>query len=417
MKIAALALSLGLSVAPATAQTPSAKLPFASRLEQARTTLQVDAMGLHGSGAAVLSDAIASARYVLIGEDHLSREIPKFTTGVCRLMAPGGLDAFAVEIGPEAARVVNDNLRRGDRLPRLASFIRAHPDAFAFQNGRDESDMAAECARVAGPELRIWGLDQEFAGASGHLLEEMLAARPGPQARAAIEALMDLDRAATAKAVATAATSDLFLYTVTDGQLADAANAIKRDGNARTSSLFEALMETRAIYLGQNTDSFASNGRRARLMKRTLVGYLNSRPSPARVLFKFGDFHMGKGINELGQRDLGNFVAERAEGENAGSLHIAVYGAGGVHALYGGVGRQARNEPFVMTGDADYAWLKDAIPQTNHGATADWTVVDLRSLRNRMPADMSAAWRDAVRRYDLLVLAPELTPSTLIGTR
>jgi hypothetical protein len=79
-----------------------------------------------------LAEAIAGSRYVLIGEDHLPREISQFTTGVCRLMAPGALDGLAVEIGPEAARIVNDDLRRDDRSTRLATFLRGHPDAFAF---------------------------------------------------------------------------------------------------------------------------------------------------------------------------------------------------------------------------------------------------------------------------------------------
>ncbi len=386
-------------------------------MEQARTTLQVDATGLHGPGAAILSDAIAHARYVLIGEDHLSREIPQFTVGVCRLMAPGGLDALAVEIGPEAARVVNDNLRRNDRIARLSSFMRAHPDAFAFQNGRDESDMAAECARLAGPKFQIWGLDQEFLGAPGHLFEQMLAAHPGPMARAAIESLAVAERSATMKAAASGSPGDLFIFTADDRKLDDAGLAVRRDGGERVVALFTALRETRAIYLGQNTDSDASNRRRALLMKRTLVRYLDTRPRPARILFKFGDVHMAKGDNGLRQRDLGNFVAERADGEGAASLHIAVYGAGGIHALYGGVGRQVRHEPFVMTDDPDYVWLKDALPPNGKSRPGDWTLIDLRSLRSRPTAGMSAGWRDVVRRYDLIVVASELTPSSLIGTQ
>lgn len=349
----------------------------------------MDATGLHGTGSEVLAEAIASSRYVLIGEDHLSREIPQFTAGVCGLMAQGGLDAFAVEIGPEAARVVTENLHKQDRISRVATFMQTHPDAFAFQNGRDESDMAAECARPAGPQFQIWGLDQEFFGASGHLLEQMLIAHPGPTARAAIEKLAIADSTATEKALALGSVGDLFVYQVTDRELDDAGRAIKRDGGSRVGSLFDALTATRAIYLGQNNDGFASNGRRARLMKRTLVGYLDAHRRPSRVLFKFGDAHMAKGINGLGQRDVGNFVAERAEGEGVASLHVAVYGAKGVHALYGGVGRQVRLEQFVMTDEAEYAWLKDVLPPGPRGTARGWTVVDLRLLRSKMPSDLA----------------------------
>lgn len=399
----------------AAAQTPTKKLPFSARLEQARSVLQVDAGGLHGAGAVVIADAVTKARYVLIGEDHLSREIPLFATSICRLMAPGGLRAFAVETGPEAARIVNQNLRRPDRIERIGAFMQAHPDAMAFQNGRDESDMAAQCAGFAGPRFEVWGLDQEFFGAQGFLLEQMLAARPGPAARVAIERLAVLDRAATAAAVASGSVGELLIFKVTDEQMADAAAAVKRDGGKRVTELFDSLAQTRAIYLGQNTDGYASNGQRARLMKRTLMERFGTSPEPARVLFKFGDVHAAKGVNALDQRDLGNFVAERAEGEGATSLHIAVYGAKGVHALYAGVGRQVRTEPFAMTDDADYAWLKDALSlRDKAGASAQWMLVDLRTLRARPLADLPPAWRKKIYEYDMLVVAPELTPSTLI---
>jgi hypothetical protein len=148
-KLIAAGLLVCASVASAApAQKPAKELPFGTRLEQTSSVLQVDADGLHGAGAAVIADAVTKARYVLIGEDHLSREIPLFATSICRLMAPGGLHAFAVEVGPEATRVVNRNLRRPDRVERIGAFMQAHPDAMAFQNGRDESDMAGTCRRV-----------------------------------------------------------------------------------------------------------------------------------------------------------------------------------------------------------------------------------------------------------------------------
>jgi hypothetical protein len=406
------------STATATAQTNSTTSSFLKRLEQSRSTLQVDAMGLHGPGAAVIGEAVKGARYVLIGEDHLSKEIPQFTIGTCRLMASEGLDALAVEIGPEAAHVVNQNLRQSDRVSQMSRFMHAHPDAFAFQNGKDESDMAAQCAVLAGKRFQVWGLDQEFFGASGYLLEEMIASHPGPLARQAIEKLESLDRTATAEALESGSPSKLLVFKISDKEIAKAAAGIGKDGSDETKSLFGALEETRAIYLGQYTDGFASNRQRALLMKRTLVHYLDERPTTSRVLFKFGDVHMAKGFNDLGQRDVGNFVAERADGEGATSLHMAVYGAKGIHALYNGVGRQVRQEPFVLEKDADYAFIKDALTIRDQArAGNEWEVIDLRLLRTHLPSQTSRAWRQMIERYDLLVIAPYLTPSTLMGAR
>lgn len=396
----------------------STKALFVERLASVEQPLQVSQAALSGRGAVVLKDAIEQSRYVLLGEDHLSREIPRFTTAVCRMMAPQGLRALAVEIGPEAARVVDSNLRRSDRIERLSRYVQANPDAMAFQNGRDESDMAAACAKLAGNNFSVWGLDQEFFGAAGSLLEAMLAAKPGPVATAAINKLKTQERIATATALASGSPGKLMIYAMTDAEVAQARTAIAHDGGPRVRELFDALAETRAIFLASATGEGDPNGRRARLMKRTLAGYFATTPpgSGARVLFKFGDNHMGKGFNGLGQRDLGNFVAERAEGEGATSLHMIVVGAKGIHALYNGVGRQVRQETFVMSDDKDYAWISDVLAARSKSLTAnDWLVIDLRSLRDGPTSDMTTQWRELIRRYDIVVLAPELTPSNLVG--
>ena len=416
---ASIIMSLILCAHAANAAPQASQPTFMERLTSAEQPLQVTGIALSGPGEAVLSSAVNKARYVLIGEDHLSREIPRFTTALCQMMAPQGLQALAVEIGPEAARIVNDNLRRPDRIDRLSRYMAAHPDAIAFQNGRDESDMAAACAESAGPAFSVWGLDQEFFGAAGSLFEAMIAAKPGPIAKAAIERLMAQDRVDTAAALVSGSPNQLLIYSMTDAQVAQSRAAIVQDGGPRVRQLFDGLAETRAIFLASATGEGDPNGQRARLMKRTLAGYFAAKPTnTGRILFKFGDNHMGKGFSALGQRDLGNFVAERAEGEGTASLHMVVLGGRGVHAFYNGVGRQARQEPFVMSDDKDYAWAGDVLASRPKSASAeDWLVVDLRELRDGPSGDMTVQWRELIRRYDIVVMAPGLTPSMLVGTR
>ncbi|WBO22905.1 hypothetical protein [Sphingomonas abietis] len=69
-----------------------------------------------------------------------------------------------------------------------------------------------------------------------------------------------------------------------------------------------------------------------------------------------------------------------------------------------------------MSDDKDYAWVADVLAARPKAVSAgDWLVVDLRSLRSGPASDMTAQWRELIRRYDIAVLAPELTPSSLIG--
>ena len=411
--VAALALA-SLCAASAHAETV-APLTFAKRLAQAGSPLTVQPEGFSGPGAAILSDAIAGSRYVLIGESHFSREIPAFTTNVCRLMAPGGLTAMAVEIGPEAAGVVNALLRAPNREQQISDFMSSHPDAMAFLSGRDEGQTAADCAGVAGPDFKLWGLDQEFLGASGYLFEQMLAAGPGPLARVQIEALAEQERTAMRAALISGSPGDLFLLKATDAALDQAGKAIDRDGGDRARALFAALRETRAIYQASQSRSGDPNGRRARLMKRTLSTHFAEAPQ-ARLLMKFGAYHLYKGYNPLGQRDLGNFVAERADGEGVKSLNVIVTGARGVQAGYNGVGRQVAAHDFDATTGKDSDWSKDVMLARPSGTPpGDWFLVDLRRLRGADLEALTPEWRALIRGYDLAVVAPELSASTVLG--
>ncbi|MBI1683902.1 TraB/GumN family protein [Caulobacter hibisci] len=407
--------TLGAFATSAVAQeaTPS---PFPSRLAQAIAPLDVNPDGLSGAGALVLSEAVAASRYVLIGETHHTREIPALTTQICRLMAPSGLTAMAIETGPEAARVVDSAMRSEDREARIADFVRTHPDGIAFFNGRDEVRMAGDCAATAGPKFKLWGLDQEFLGSSGPLLQEMLASRPGPLARAALTGLAAQDREATAAALASGSPFDLFLLSAKQDDLDQAAAAVARDGGARVRYLFGLLTETRAIYQASQSGQGDANGRRARLMKRTFAAHLAENPG-ARVLLKFGANHAYKSLNPLNQRDLGAYVAERAEGEGVSALHIIVLGARGSVAVYGGVGRPAVVRSFDRVDDKGSDWRKDAtLAKAADAAPGSWMLVDLRMLRTKsLLASAPAEWRDLALGYDIAILAPTFTASSVLG--
>lgn len=408
---ALLLAGLGVFATSAVAEEPA----FQARLTKATAPLDVGPTGFSGAGAATLTEAVAASRYVLIGESHMTQEIPAFTTQICRLMAPSGLTAMAIEAGPEAARVVDSVMRSADRETQIDAFMRRHPDGMAFYNLRDEVQMTGDCAAAAGPDFALWGLDQEFLGSSGHLLEEMLAAHPGPKARAALTGLAAQEQEATAAAIASGSPMDLFLLSAPQEALDQAAVAVAQDGGARVQHLFGLLTETRAIYQASQSRQGDPNGRRARLMKRTLAAHLADNPG-ARVLMKFGAWHFYKSLNPLDQRDLGAYVAERAEGEGATALHIIVLGASGAEAGYGGVGRPAVVRTFNIMDREGPDWRKDVtLARTPDVSPGSWMLVDLRKLRAEGLASAPSEWRQLALGYDLAILAPTFAASSVLG--
>ena len=387
-------------------------------LAQARLPLVVDEGGFSGAGAPVLTQAIAQSDFVLIGEDHVTREIPQFTAALCDVMHP---DAFAVEAGPDAARFVSGLLRRPDRVALMAARMQAHPNNLAFLDIREENDLAAHCAAASrNPDFRLWGLDQEFLGASGTLLEAMLATAPGPKSRAAIADAQTKDRLADQQARDSGDPGKAWLLAATAADLQALRAAIAADGLPATQSLLLELIASNEIYRLNATGSPDSNQVRAELFKQHFIAeYAAAQkqiPRP-RVLLKFGDNHMGKGFSVLHVRDLGNLVAERADELQTHSLHILVLGARGTHAAFAGYGKPLGSAPFVMTDDPDYAWMAPAVsallaPKDAAGKPT-LTLFDLRQLRFHgvaLPRD----WERTVYGYDLLVLIPELTPGSAI---
>jgi hypothetical protein len=409
----ACALLVG-SAAPSRADSPAvpAKDTLHTQLAAARLPLIPDRDGFSGPGWKLIAERASAARFVAIGEDHLTREVPRFTEAICRLLGPQGLAAMAVEAGPFAAAELQGALRMPDRLARMRTLLAHYPDSVAFLNIRQENDLLAACAASAPPNgFQLWGLDQEFLGSAGWLLARLAAERLGKPAMAAVHRLQAEEAADALVAQRSGDPSQLFLFRATRSELDEAARPIRQTGTPRARQILDALIQTHDIYQASAAGAPTANTDRALLLKQTLAAHLAKTPH-GKILLKFGEWHLYRGYNPLRNRDLGNYLAEMADLEGSPSLHIMVLGAKGVHAVYGGYGRPLQHLPFVLSDDPDYRWIKAA---TDEAETSGWTVFDLRRLRGAKLEGLPMDWQRVALGYDLLVLAPEITPADAIG--
>ncbi len=381
----------------------------------ARQPLVLTASGFSGSGAATLRAAVQPARYVLLGEAHFTREIPNLAAALCDLVKP---DAYAVEVGPYAARYVDGLLTvpAADRIRAMQEYLHRYPESTAFLNSRPENDLAAHCVgSTKGSRVALWGLDQEFIGSAGSLLALMEATKPGPQAREAIAVAKAEEKASEARARASGNYLDLFVVAATDAQINALEKAVAADGNAHTRELLDELTVSRDIYRLHATDPGASFALRAELLKQHFLADYRplalTKPN-ARILFKFGDNHMGRGFNATHDLDLGDFIAEQAAAENAASLHILVLGLHGMQYTMPGYGKPMGQESFDVAQDKDSRWLgavsKELLPQDPDESGQMLTLFDLRKLRYR-ELEMPAEWEKVIYSFDLFVIEPNLS--------
>lgn len=78
---------MALVALPLAAQTPR-KATLNEALLAARTPIVLNDGKFSGAGADVLTQALAQSKFVLLGEDHLTREIPEFASALFDAMHP-----------------------------------------------------------------------------------------------------------------------------------------------------------------------------------------------------------------------------------------------------------------------------------------------------------------------------------------
>jgi hypothetical protein len=413
-RVGSAVLCLALGLTPALAQQNK----FIDRLPQNRYLLNVQSGRLEGSGLPVLENALAGAQFVLIGEDHGISQIPQFVSAVCDLVGPRGFHTMAIETGPLAAGELQQWITSDAGRSGLVDFERKFPETIAFYNFQEEYDLLSHCAKSAqGGQFRLWGLDQELMGSSGLILTRILETHPGIQATEQARRLLQKNDEAHATAAKSGSPGDIFMVTASDDDLNQLRDLLRKERNARSQSLIDALMKSRDIYQkNMNGSGYDSNRERALLMKSNFMNdYKQTTQADSgtpKVLLKFGAWHMYKGINPLRNNDMGNFVAELADGQGSASLHIIILGVKGSQLRFAGIGRPSQPADFNLADDkdSDFLFLK---PMFDNLESEGWTMFDLRGMRKgfRSLEPVDKEMERLIFGYDLMVLIPNATPS------
>ena len=391
---------------------------FADRLNNNRYELTLESGQLSGSGLPVLRDAVDGAQFVLVGEDHGIAQIPAFYSGLCGILGPSGFHTMTVETGPLAANVLSEWITQADGRKRLVEFEQQYPESIAFYNWREEYDLLSHCASVAGGgQFHLWGLDQELMGSSRLILSKILEQHPGPEAAREVQRLLQKNDEAHAVAVKSGNPGDMFMFAVSDEELAHLRDLLHKEGNATSQSLLNELIESREIYQ-KNMDGRGaeSNRQRALLMKHHFLDHYHAAGGPdgraPKVMFKFGAWHMFKGINPLHNNDLGNFVSELSDAHEVKSVRILILAVRGSQSRFAGIGRPFEPAKFDLAEDqdSDFHYLR---PMFAAVQKEGFTMFDLRGLRQNYSklGPVDTEMDRLIFGYDLLVLVPNATPS------
>ena len=395
---------------------------FADRLNQNRYQLTLENGQFSGNGLPVLRDAVDGAQFVLVGEDHGIAQIPAFYSGLCGILGAAGFHTMAVETGPLAADVLSEWITQADGRKRLIDFEQQYPESIAFYNWSEEYDLLSRCAALArGGQFHLWGLDQELMGSPRLILSKILAQHPGPEATREVQRLLQRNDEAHAAAVKSGNPGDMFMFVVSDEELTHLRDLLRREENTASQSLLNELIESREIYQ-RNMDGRGaeSNRQRALLMKHNFLDdYHAAAGGPdgkgPKVMFKFGAWHMFKGINPLHNNDLGNFVSELSDAHGAKSVRILILAVRGSQLRFAGIGRPFAPTKFDLAEDqdSDFHYLRPMLAAVQKEG---FTMFDLRGLGQDYSklGPLDTEMDRLIFGYDLLVLVPSATPAKAV---
>lgn len=394
------------------AVAPAQESVFKERLLKNRYGLTVSGGNLDGSAVPILRPVLQDAQFVLVGEDHGIAQVPAIVGAFCDQLMPAGFHTIALEVGPLAAGNLQAWVRNPTGRDELSTFERQYPANIAFYDWSEEFDLLSHCAAKANGPFHLWGLDQELMGSSGWILTKILEQNPGPNAARQARQLLKKNNEANAAAEKSGNPTELFMMSASDDELNSLSIALRKEGNTTSQALFDSLLESRQIYQkNMNGQSAASNRQRSLLMKHNFVANYQqttfSGTQAPKILFKFGAWHMFKGINPLLNNDLGNYLAEVADGQGATSVRILILGVKGDQLRFAGIGRPAAPAPLNLEEDkdSDFLYLK---PMFDNLLADGFTVFDLRSFRPdfRSIGPVDREMERLIFGYDFLVLIP-----------
>jgi hypothetical protein len=387
---------------------------FTETLKKNHVAISVQDGKLTGPGAEVLRPALAEAQFVALGEDHGIRQIPEFAAALCAELATHGFHHMGLEIGTYVAPDLEKMARSADGAKQLAEFEKQYPETIAFYSWPEEFAMLQKCETAASPgHMTIWGLDQEFMGATSFLADKILATNPGPEAKAAVETLLKEASEARAAAAKSGNPGDLFMMTAKQEELDHLRDLLKKQAKPEAQNLFNAFLASREIYQKNMAgDYYNSNRQRALLMKKNFsepfAASSQSNGVLPKVFFKFGAYHMFRGINPLHSSELGNLIGEAAEANQLKSVHILIVGVKGEQLHFVGIGKPAEAAPLDLAGDkaSPFLFFK---PLFDIQIDNSWTLYDLRALRDGFSkyGKMDSELERVIFGYDFVVLIPD----------
>lgn len=323
---------------------------------------------LSGGGAKFLLSETRNSQFVFIGEEHNTLDIPAFTSALFLLLhSEHGFNYFTTEQDPVMMRKISHLPYRGN-VDSVHALAKRYLNGFTFISDQ-ELKMLATIGRMSSAKEPIWGCEQAF-GVS-HILDVILQLHPTLPVRQDILAILK-------EARDNEATRDLSKsHFISDGKIASRIGKLRiKNKDPHIEYLLQTIQISDSIYtlfkksvLGDPQTRYYNNLIREQYMKALFKKNYDAAErtdhKTPKVLFKYGQQHLYKGLNPLNILSFGNYLSEFATSNTRESFSIYT-------ALY----QDSTNRNSIINNPG----LRFLTPFLK-ASLAEWTLIDLRPLR------------------------------------
>lgn len=345
-----------------------------------------------GEGWNKLMAKVATANYVMIGEDHFISEIPLFTRAIIEEQQ---FDNYVAEMDPWMLQIFYNKI---SQLPaeKLNQWISDHYNEFSFFQKKNEFELLPLLMQR---NIRLLGTEQIGLMSTTSIFEYLM--EKGNKDHKAMYTLLRDSSAAISQRFFTDLRQPHFMKTKVFTQYMNKLDTTKM--GQEEAAIVEDLWKSQSIYKTEN------HNERIRLMQKYLFQHHNEYLKGKKNLFKFGANHCMKGESYIPVYDIGTTAHVMALSENTNSYHILILPKKGKQAGF------LNGEHAIETNSGLF---KELLPLFNQASDTDWTFIELDAVRkelyNKKYKLNSNYLEKTIKGYDAIVIIPESTPAAAI---
>ena len=352
-----------------------------------------------------IDSAIVGSQFIMVGEQHGIKEVGHFTDRLYTLAQQEGYRHLALEVSPFMAQELEQRIKRG--VDSLINLDKAMPFSIPFYNNRDDVQMLINA--LENPIADYWGLDQVFIVELRFLFHKLSRIAHSNVSRQLALEYFEKGKSMTEQAMQSGKFKEVLLFNLHPEDFSKLKAAFPKPDNLQAWEIINHIQKSQEIYQAWfEGRGYDNNLIRIELMKQNFYNYYHAATSGGelfpKVLFKFGSFHMGRGLTPVNMFDLGSLVHELSIQNEMHSVHF----------LFNAIRGSSFNP---LQGAQTFDHWDDLDPHIQYaiekkGTSDSWYLIDLRPIRQLRLKHTDADLRTRIFAFDFWVMVPEASPLT-----